>query len=130
MKYSLYRCCVGGCNNDSRYKDKVIKRSNVNGGLRCHYFPTDPVKREQWRKNVSEGLFGFFASDQRTVYSNHFEYGKPGYGSPNPTLYLVPSDVKKPSPRKRRMQTVMSNEREFTHHVCSTLTRALILYQS
>ena len=101
----VYRCCVGGCNNDSRYKDKIIKRSHVNGELRWHYFPKDPVKREQWRKNVSKGLFGFVASDHRTVCSNHFEYGKPTYGSPNPTLYLVPSDVKKPSPRKRKMPT-------------------------
>ena len=101
----VYRCCVGGCNNDSRYKDKIIKRSHVNGELRWHYFPKDREKREQWRKNVSKGLVGFVASDHRTVCSNHFEYGKPTYGSPNPTLYLVPSDVKKPSPRKQKMPT-------------------------
>ena len=99
----LYRCCVGGCNNDSRYKDKIKKQSHVKGELRWHYFPKDPEKREQWRRNSSKGLVGFVASDHRTICSNHFKYGKPTYGSPNPTLYLVPSDENKPSPRKRKM---------------------------
>ena len=101
----VYPCCVGGCNNDSRYRDKIVKRCHVNGEFRWHHFPRDPIKREQWRKNVSKGLFGFVGSDHRTVCSNHFKYGKPTYGSPNPTLYPVPSDVKKPSPRKRKMPT-------------------------
>jgi len=39
------------------------------------------------------------------VCSNHFEYGKPTFASPNPTLYLVTSDKNKQSPRKRKLPT-------------------------
>ena len=54
-------------------------------------FPKRPGKKRTVKKNISKGLVGFVASDHRTVCSNHFEYGKPTYGSPNPTLYLVPT---------------------------------------
>ena len=45
-----YRCCVGGCDNDSRYPEKVLKRGHVPGDLTWHYFPKDlkerAIKRE------------------------------------------------------------------------------------
>ncbi|PFX11930.1 THAP domain-containing protein 11 [Stylophora pistillata] len=102
---TVYRCCVGGCDNDSRYKEKIVKRSHVEGELRWHHIPKQPEKRKQWTKNVSKGLSGFVASDHKTVCSNHFEYGKPTFASPNPTLFSVPSDKNKSSPRKRKLPT-------------------------
>ena len=97
-----YRCCVGGCNNDSRYPDRIIKRGHVEI-LKFHYFPKNPEKRLLWVKQVSKGLVGFQVSNNKTVCSNHFEYGKPTFGSPNPTFYLVVSDNKRTSPQKRKM---------------------------
>ena len=40
--------------------------------------------------------------DHQMVCSNHFQYEKPIPAAQNPTLYLVPSDAKKKSPRKRK----------------------------
>eukprot|EP00794_Sanderia_malayensis_P016401 gene16401-18038_t len=111
----VYRCCVGGCYNDSRYVDKIVKRGHVDGELRWHHFPKQPEKREQWTRNVSKGLCGFVASDHKTVCSNHFQYGKPTFAAPNPTLFLVESDKKKSSPRKRKLPTrrpVVSSTKE------------------
>ena len=68
-------------------------------------FSKRPGKKRRVEKKCFKGTVGLVASDHRTVCSNHFEHGKPTYGSPNPTLYPVPSDVKKPSPRKRKMPT-------------------------
>ena len=39
------RCCVGSCNNDKRYPDKIVKRSHVEI-LRLHRFTEDPAKRK------------------------------------------------------------------------------------
>ena len=39
-----YRCCVGGCNNDSRYPEKLVVKSHVTQ-LKFHYFPKDGAKR-------------------------------------------------------------------------------------
>lgn len=96
-----YRCCVGGCNNDSRYPERQIKRSHVQE-LKFHYFPKDAAKRKLWTTQVAKGLVGFEPSDHKTVCSNHFAYGKPTFMYPTPSLYLVVSDMSKPSPRKRK----------------------------
>ena len=40
-----YRCSVGGCNNDSRYLDEIVKRSHVKE-LKFHHFPKDESKRQ------------------------------------------------------------------------------------
>ena len=97
-----YRCCVAGCNNDSRYTDKIIKRNHVEGDLKFHYFPKDESKRNEWVNQVSRGLIGFKCSDYKVACSNHFEYGKPTFNSSYPTLYLIASDIQKTSPKKRR----------------------------
>ena len=100
-----YRCCAGGCNNDSRYPNRQVKRSHVKHDLKFNYFPKDPSKRIEWVKQVSRGLHNFVASDHKTVCSNHFVDGKPSFIHPAPTLYLVVSDTSKSSPRKRKLPT-------------------------
>ena len=97
-----YRCCVGTCSNDSRYRENIVKRGHVEGELKWHHFPKDDGVRAQWVANISRGIKGFVASNYKTVCSNHFQYGKPTSASPHPTLYLVESDICKQSPRKRR----------------------------
>ena len=67
MGKKVYRCCVAGCNNDTRYSDNMIKRSHVEGDLKFHYFPKDPVKRNEWIAQVSHGLFEFICSDYKQV---------------------------------------------------------------
>ena len=97
-----YRCCVGGCNNDSRYSEKIVKRGHIEGELHWHHIPKDPKKRAEWTEQISKGLKNFVASDNRVVCSNHFQYRKPTFTSCKPTLYLVQSDKIKSSPRKQR----------------------------
>jgi len=54
-----YRCCVGGCHNDSRYPEKVVKRGHVSGDLTWQYFPKDTKERSLWVKNILKGLEDF-----------------------------------------------------------------------
>ena len=53
-----YRCCVEGCDNDSRYPENVVKRSDVTE-MKFHYFPKDEAKSHLWKKQVDKGLQGF-----------------------------------------------------------------------
>ena len=101
----VYRCCVGGCDNDSRYPDKIVKRGHVEGELRWHYIPKDPGTRKKWADQISKGLENFKASDDRVVCSNHFEYGKPRFASLIPTKYLIASDKYLASSKKRKPLT-------------------------
>ena len=78
-----YRCCVGGCNNDSRYPDKIVKRK-----LKFYHFPKDESKKQLWKEQIDKGLDGFIVSDNKVVCSNHFEYGKPTYASSVPTMFV------------------------------------------
>ena len=98
----VYRCCVGGCDNDSRYPDKIVKRRHVEGELHWHYIPKDLDTRKKWADQISKGLENFKALDHRVVCSNHFEYGKPTFASPIPTKYLIASDKYLASPKKRK----------------------------
>ena len=100
-----YRCCVGGCNNDSRYPNRQVKRIHVKHDLKFHYFPKDSSKRIEWVKQVSRGLHNFVASGHKTVCCNYFVDGKPSFMYPTPTLYLVVSNISKSSPRKRKLLT-------------------------
>ena len=96
-----YCCCVGGCNNDSRYPDKIVKRSHVKE-LKFHPFPKDESKRQLWKEQVDKDLDGFIVSDNKVVCSNHFEYAKPTYASPVPTMFMNIRKALEPSPKKRR----------------------------
>ena len=98
-----YHCCVSGCDNDSRYPDKIVKHGHVKGELHWHYLPKNPERRAQWTEQISKGLENFLATDNKVVCSNHVLYGKPRFASPKPTLYLVQSDKGMPLPRKRRI---------------------------
>ena len=95
-----YRCCVGGCNNDSRYLDKIVKRSHVKE-LKFHHFPKDESKRQLWKEQVDKGLDEFIVSDNKVVCSNHFEYGKPTYASPVPTMFMNIRKALEPSKKRR-----------------------------
>ena len=59
-----YRCCVGGCNNDSRYPEKLVVKSHVTQ-LKFHYFPKNGAKRAKWVAQISKGLVGFKVSDNK-----------------------------------------------------------------
>ncbi|XP_065677382.1 uncharacterized protein LOC100200518 [Hydra vulgaris] len=96
-----YRCCVAGCNNDSRYPDRLFKRTQVTE-LKFHYFPKDSLKRQHWVNQVKKGLINFTVSDNKVVCSNHFEFGKPTFAFPNPTLYMNIRNAEKESSTKRR----------------------------
>lgn len=93
-----YRCCVAGCDNDTRYPDRYVIKIHVEH-LKFHYFPKEEIKRKLWEKAVSKGLVGFVVTNNKVVCSNHFEFGKPTYISNTPTLYL---SVRSHSPKKRR----------------------------
>ena len=98
-----YRCYVGGCHNDNRSLEKIVKRGHVEEELRWRHFPKNPDERAEWTRQISKGLKDLTPSNHKVVCSNHFQYGKPTFASSKPTLYLVESDHKKSSPRKRRI---------------------------
>ena len=84
------RCCVAGCDNDSRYPEKYVIKEQVTERLRFHYFPKNKKKCKEWVDKIAKGLVGFEASRHKVVCSNHFEYGKPTFmsGVP-PTQHLA-----------------------------------------
>lgn len=105
-----YRCCVGGCDNDNKRPMDVVKRGHVTGEMKWHYITKDPVKRAVWEANIGKGRQNFKATNHQVVCSNHFQYGKPTFSAPNPTLYLRKSDDIKKSPIKRRIIVRHANE--------------------
>ena len=96
-----YCCCVGGCDNDSRYPEKVIKRSHVTE-LQFHYFPRTRKRGSYGKKQVDKVLEGFVVTNNKVVCSNYFEFGKATYASTVPTLFMTMRKAEKPSPGKRR----------------------------
>jgi len=54
-----HRSCVGGCNNDSRYPEKILKRGHVTGDLTWHYFSRDPKGRARLDEKHFERTRGF-----------------------------------------------------------------------
>ena len=81
-----YCSCVGDCDNDSRYPDKIVKCKHVVGELRWHYLPKNSGRRAKWTRQISEGLENFLATDSKVVCTNHFQYRKPTFVSLKPTL--------------------------------------------
>ena len=96
-----YRFCVGGCNNDLSYPEKLVVKSHVTQ-LKFHYFPNDGAKRAKGVAQISKGLVGFKVSDDKVVCSNHFECGKPTFLCHTPTMYLTVGSSRQSKPRKRR----------------------------
>lgn len=64
---------MGGCDNHSRYPEKVVKRSHVTE-LTFHCFPKDEAKRQ--------------LKNNKVVSSNHFEFGNPNV-SAIPLAYMT-----------------------------------------
>ena len=77
------RCCVGICNNDRSYPDKLEIKSHVQI-LKWHRFPKDKAKRKWWQTLVNKGRENFVASDESRTCSNHFVDRKPTEKHPNP----------------------------------------------
>ena len=48
------RCCVGSCDNDKRYPDKIVNKGYVEK-LRWDRFTEDPGKQKQWASLISKG---------------------------------------------------------------------------
>ena len=73
------RCCVGGCDNDKRYPDRIVKHSNVVGKLRFHNFPANEESKCAWVQKISKGRVMLETEnlDNYFVCSNHFVDGKP-----------------------------------------------------
>ena len=83
-----YCCSVGGCDNDSAYPKTLVKRSHATE-LKFYYFPKDDTKRQLWKKQVDKGLERFVVTNNKFVCFNHFEFEKPTYASPIPTLFMT-----------------------------------------
>ena len=99
------RCCVFGCDNDSRYPNKIIKRSVVQS-LKWHRFPADEAKKKIWEKYIQTGRGDFDPGNETFVCSNHFPDGKPTKANPHLTIYLTVRNCivqQQPSPKKRRV---------------------------
>ena len=105
-------CCVGTCNNDTRYSERYEIRNHVTT-LKFHRFPTnDEAKRNAWAALVNKGRVGFIPSDGSRICSNHFPDGKPTPSNPNPTLWLKIQQnrenklqIRRPSSKKRLLLT-------------------------
>ena len=87
------RCCVGICNNDRSYPDKLEIKSHVQI-LKWHRFPKDKAKRKWWQTLVNKGRENFVASDESRICSYHFVDEKPTEKHPNPILLLTIQDNK------------------------------------
>ena len=96
-----YRYRVRGCNNDSRYLDKIVKRSHVKE-VKFHHFPKDESKRQLWKEQVDKGLDRFIVSNTEIVCSNHSECRKPIYASPLQTMFINVRKTLEPSLKKLR----------------------------
>ena len=96
-----YRCRVRGCNNDSRYLDKIVKRSHIKE-VKFHHFPKDESKRQLWKEQADKGLDGLIVSNTEIVWSNHFECRKPIYASLVQTMFINVRKTLEPSLKKLR----------------------------
>ena len=105
-------CCVGTCNNDTRYSDCYEIKNHITT-LKFHRFPNnDEVKRNAWAAFVNKGRVGFIPSDGSRICSNHFPDEKPTSSTLNPTLWLPSQQnrenkqqIGRPSPKKKLLLT-------------------------
>ena len=66
------RCCVGPCNNDKRFPNRMVVRGHVHQVL-FHRFPKDEKEKNIWVQQISRGRVNFVAGPGARVCSNHFE---------------------------------------------------------
>ena len=78
-------CCIGPCNNDKCYPDKIKKRSHV-VAMKWHCFPKNEEKRQEWIAMISKGRENFHPGKWTYVCSNHFRDGEPSARYPNPSF--------------------------------------------
>ena len=81
------RCCVGSCDNDKRYPDKLVKRNHVEK-LRWHRFAEDLGKQKQWVVLIGKGRADFHPGPWKYASFNNFVDGQPTTQNPLPVLYL------------------------------------------
>ena len=85
------RCCVGTCDNDTRYQERFVVKGYVQK-LMFHRLPRYEEKRKTWASLLSKGRSGFTPSDGSRICSNHFKDGQPTTKNPNLTLWLTIQD--------------------------------------
>ena len=102
------RCCVGGCDNDQRYPQKLIIKDHVQE-LKWHRVPRPNSKNDEtekkrnlWVKMISKGRKDFAPQNETFVCSNHFIDGKPTLNNPAPTLYLTVRENASSPQRERK----------------------------
>ena len=95
------RCCIGPCDNDKRYPDKIKKRSHV-VAIKWHHFPKNKERRQECIEMISKGRENFHPGKWEFVCSNHFRDGEPSARYPNPSLFLTRHDELQATPKKRR----------------------------
>ena len=84
------RCVIGCCDNDKRYKEKMVKHSNVHGEIVMHKLPVDPEVRAEWLRQIMKGRQDITLQNfpkNCYVCSIHFLEGKPTKENPAPTLF-------------------------------------------
>ena len=85
------RCCIGSCDNDTRYQERFVVKGHVQK-LMFHRFPRNEEKRKTWTSPIFKGRSGFTPSDGRKICSNHFKDGQATTKNPNPMLWLTIQD--------------------------------------
>ena len=58
-------------------------------------------------------MAGFIVSDNKFVCSNNFQYGKPTYASPVPTILMNIRKALEPYPNKRRTKIYKSQRKDY-----------------
>ena len=66
------RCCVGTCDNDTRYQKRFVVKGHVQK-LMFHRFPRNEEKRKTWTSLISKARSGFTPGDDSRICSNHFK---------------------------------------------------------
>ena len=97
------KCVVGCCDNDKRYRDRMVIHSNVTSGKLVFY--KIPVNEERLKAQiyaVSKGREALDPPKNFKVCSNHFIDGKPTQSNPDLTLFLTISTNTLPTPNKKR----------------------------
>ena len=97
------RCCVGACDNNRRYPDKLILPSNVTS-VTWHRFPKNDTKRKRWVKLISKGRTDFEQGNCSRMYLVHFPDGKAISSNPNPTLFLTIQDNREKGKKYQQFQ--------------------------
>ena len=116
------RCCVGTCDNDTRYPEKQIIKYHVTK-LMFHRFPCNEQKRKTWISLVGKGRDSYVPTDGSRICSNHFPEGRPTIKHPNPTLWLTIQDNRqnkvitvRKSPCKKRLYPFGKQVMNYHHY--------------